>query len=296
MKKQAILIMYHKDYYVLENLLKQIDLKYFDIYIHIDKKVSNKDFNLIKKEFNNDNIYYIKRHNVKWSTYSQIECELNLFKESNKKKYQYYHLMSGNDLLIKNSKEIYDFFAMHKEEFVGYIPSDEISNEIYDRIRYYHFLNGNRRHNNSFIRYLSNKIYYNSLRIQKKLGINRIKKLKIEIKKGANWVSITNSLVEYILNNRKEIKKIFKYSNCADELFIQTILYNSPYKNNIYNEFNDEHKNIYRLIDWNRGEPYIFKESDFKEIVNSQCFFARKFSSEIDANIINKIYNKWSRR
>ena len=51
----------------------------------------------------------------------------------------------------------------------------------------------------------------------------------------------------------------------------------------------DEHKNIKRHIDWNRGEPYTFKNEDYNELKNSECFFARKFSSKIDKKIIDNL-------
>lgn len=291
MNKQAILIMYHNDYYVLEKLLKQIDSSYFDIYLHVDKKVKNFDFEYTKRILKNSNIYFIKRMNVKWSTYSQIKCELRLLKEAVKNNYTYYHLISGNDLLIKNNKIIYDYFnKSNKYEYVAFQNINNITDEQLKRIKYYHILNGNRRHNNKFIKEISNKIYYRLLYIQEKIHLDRLKNNKLEFRKGANWFSITTSFANYILSKEKDIKKVFRYSNCADELFMQTIIYNSKYKNNIFNKYNDEHKNIYRLIDWNRGEPYTYMVDDYNELVNSNCFFARKFSSIKDKEIIDKIY------
>ena len=125
--------------------------------------------------------------------------------------------------------------------------------------------------------------------IQKHLKINRLKNNKLTFRKGANWFSITNDLVEYVLSNEKFINKIFKYSNCADELFLQTLVFNSKFKNKVYNKYNDEHKNIKRHIDWVRGEPYVFQYDDLNELKNSDCFFARKFSSKVDKKIIDNI-------
>lgn len=293
MNKQAFLIMYHTDYYILERLLKQIDNKKFDIYLHIDKKVKDFDFEYTKRIVKKSNLYFVKRLDVKWSTYSQIKCELNLFKEAVKRNYKYYHLISGNDLLLKDSDDIYNFFNRCKnEEFVGYTDFNNDSVESLERIKYYHILNKNRRHKNKLIRVFSTKVYYKLVSYQKRLGINRLKKCDLEIRKGANWVSITNELVKYILSCEDEIKRIFKYSNCADELVIQTLVYNSRFKDNVYNEYNDEHKNIKRYIDWNRGEPYTFTINDYDELVNSDCFFARKFSSEVDRDIIDKLMRK----
>ena len=59
MNKQAFLIMYHNDYYILERLLKQIDSENFDIYLHVDKKVKNFDFEYTKKILKKSKIYFI---------------------------------------------------------------------------------------------------------------------------------------------------------------------------------------------------------------------------------------------
>ena len=291
MNKQAILIMYHNDYYILEKLLKQIDNDHFDIYLHIDKKVKGFDFKYTKNLLNKSNIYFVKRLNVKWSSFSQIKCELNLLKEATKKNYSYYHLISGVDMLLKESDEIYNFFENNKgKEFVAYTNIDNISEEEISRIKYYHILNQNRRDKNKIVRLLSNKIYYRLLTIQKKLKVDRLKNNNLEIRKGANWFSITNELAKYVLSKEKEINKTYKYSNCADELFLQTITYNSSFKDNLYNKNQDEHQDIKRYIDWNRGEPYTFTINEYDELMNNNCFFARKFSSTKDKDIIDKIY------
>lgn len=297
MEKQAILIMYHDDYYILEKLLKQIDNECFDIYLHVDKKVKKFDFEYTKNLLKNSNIYFVKRLNVKWSAFSQIECELHLLKEANKKNYTYYHLLSGNDLLLKNSDIIYDFFQNNKGyEFVAYSNIAKITEEQLSRIKYYHILNCNRRHKNKIIQAISNKIYYRLLTIQRKLKINRLRNNKLEVRKGANWFSITNDLAKYVLSKKDDIYNLYKYSNCADELFLQTITYNSNFRNKIYNKYNDEHKNIFRHIDWNRGEPYVFNINDYDELITSECFFARKFSSQHDTKIIDKIYQHTNKK
>lgn len=51
-------------------------------------------------------------------------------------------------------------------------------------------------------------------------------------------------------------KKLCNHSLCADEIFLQTIAMMSPYKNNIVND-------SLRYVDWNRGNPYTFRNEDF---------------------------------
>ena len=70
---------------------------------------------------------------------------------------------------------------------------------------------------------------------------------------------------------------------CADEVYKQTIIWNSKYKENISE---DE----IRLIDWERGKPYTFKMEDYNELAGSKMLFARKFDENVDNDIIEKIW------
>ena len=293
MKKHAYLIMAHNDFFILEKLIELIDAPYNDIYLHIDKKVGNVDFSKFEKIVKHSKIYFTKRMNVKWSGYSQIACEFLLLKTAVKNNYSYYHLLSGVDLLIKPPKTIYDFFEKNQgKEFVAFQSFESISEEAIGRVKYYHLLNGYRRHKNKIVRVFSNIFYKNVLKIEKKLKINRIKKSKLEYRKGANWFSITDKLAKYVLTKEKEIQKTFNHTNCADEVFLQTIVYNSKFKDKVYRNFKDEHCDSLRHIDWNRGGPYTFRKEDYQELISSNNFFARKFSTKVDQEIIEMIYNK----
>ena len=45
-----------------------------------------------------------------------------------------------------------------------------------------------------------------------------------------------------------------------------------------------------RYIDWKRGEPYVFKMDDYESLVDSPFLFARKFSLDVDCQIVQEIY------
>lgn len=288
MDKQAILIMYHDDYNLLTKLLKLLDNKNIDIYLHVDKKVLDFPFSKIKKLVKESKIYFSKRLDVRWGTYKQIECEIELLKLATKKKYKYYHLISGVDLPIKPIQEIYDFFNSKDCEFVGFSNLDGILDSDFSRIKYYHLFNNNFRSKNRVKRKICSILYHVLLEIQKILKINRLKNKDIMIRKGCNWFSITDDLARYVLTQEKMVKKVFNHSHCADELFLQTLVYNSKFKNNIYKISNNDCESVMRLIDWKRGFPYTFKGEDFDLIKNSRMIFARKFSSE-NIEIVEKI-------
>ena len=114
----------------------------------------------------------------------------------------------------------------------------------------------------------------------------------IVLGKGANWFTITDKLANYVLSYEKEIRKMYKYTLTADEMFLQTLVLNSEFKEKLYNQkFNDDYSSILYCIDWKRGNPYVYKEEDFNELMNSKMLFARKFDINIDKNIILKIKN-----
>jgi len=292
MNKHAYLIMAHNEIYILKKLLMLIDNKHNDIYLHIDSKAKDFDIESLKNVVKKSDLYFVERQNVDWTAHSQILCELSLLKEAtSKNKYSYYHLLSGVDLLIKDSEEIYNYFEKNKEvEKIAFGNLEGIGQEELERIKYYHLLNKNYRHKNRIIRKFSTIIHHLGISVQKKLKVNRLKKVDMEIRKGANWFSITDDLARYVLDKSKDVIKIFKHSCCADELFLQTIVYNSEFRNKINNESTDEHLMAKRCIDWKRGFPYTYTIEDFDELMNSDALFARKFSTKVDKEIIDKIY------
>lgn len=135
-----------------------------------------------------------------------------------------------------------------------------------------------------------------SLVLQIIFQVNRVKNLDWKIKYGSNWVSITDSLVAVILENKEKITKVFSRTNCADELFIQTIAFNCGFKEKIYQPDLNQTANL-RYIDWNRGNngnPYTSKFCDKNLLIPSDSkenknLFARKFSESIDKSIINEV-------
>ena len=86
----------------------------------------------------------------------------------------------------------------------------------------------------------------------------------------------------YFLSRERDVERWFKYGIGVDELFVQTIAMQSPYKNKIENDNK-------RFIDWHRGQPYTWKSENYEEIINSKKLFARKFSIDEDPKIIEMI-------
>lgn len=282
MKKHAYLIIAHNNFYILERLLKLIDDDRNDIYIHIDKKVKNFDFKYFNNICKKSTVKFINRIKVYWGGYSQVQCELNLLKAAIKNNYEYYHLLSGVDLPIKDQDYIHNFFEENKgREFVRFMKNGW----DYNRVSKIHFFNDYCKINNQFkyfIYLISNKLLGKYIN---KNGYDYTKKFsKFIFMKGDQWFSITNECAHYICSNEKNIKNMFKYTSCPDEHFIQTLLYNSKFKDQLSND------TCLREIDWNRGKPYVYRIKDYELLQNSKNLFARKFDNNVDRGIIDKIY------
>ncbi len=298
MNKHAYLIIAHNNFEILEKTLKILDDEKNDFYIHIDRKVMNFNFEKFKTIIKKSKIIFTERINVKWGHSSQIDCELLLLKSAVKNNYSYYHLLSGVDMPIKSKEIIYNFF----EKNLGkeFIHTSIINNKskLDRRYYYYHLFPHYSRSPYKYVIGIIEKIF---LKIQKILKVNRVKNKNIEFFYGANWFSITNNLVKYILSKEKWIQNTFKYTFCCDEIFLQTLVGNSYFANNLKikceEQMKSEHLSNYilstgRYIDWKRGKPYTFKKEDFNDLINSEALFARKFDLNMDKDIVEMIFKR----
>lgn len=263
-----------------------------DIYVHMDLK--NKQFdeddcrNLIKKS----GIYFTKRTSVTWGGYSQINSELILLETATAhRKYNYYHLLSGQDLPIKSNNEIMNFFKKHQgAEFVAF---DKETFDCDDRVRYFYPLQEMvGRNRKSLLGRISSAMTL----FQKIAHLKR--NAEIQFQKGPNWFSITDDLARYVIKRKEWINKVFHDSICCDEIFLQTMVINSMFADRIYQYAGTENTEeaAMRLVDWERGGPYVFKNEDYSELLNSNMIFARKFDCQTDNNIVNKLYAKERQR
>ena len=281
----AFLIIAHNEFDILEKVIKLLDDNENHLYIHIDKKVKDFNFDKFSSIAKKSKIFFTNRINVSWGGYSLVQCELLLLKEAIVHNYEYYHLISGVDLPLKTNEEIHDFFNKNKwKELISY-EKNASDTEIESRIKYYYLLQ-DKFGRSSKLAYI---IQACCIRIQKILNVNRIKNIKYTLKKGTQWFSITNNLAHYIVEKENEIYNLFRFGCCVDELFLHTMVYNSNFRDKVAGD-------SLRYVDWIRGGPYTFTEEDFDDITSSDKIFARKFSKKVDYDIVLKIEDYLNRK
>lgn len=286
MANHAYLIMAYNNPNQLTKLLKLLDDTRNDIYLHIDSKSSISPEN-VSKCVKSSNVYCVRRIPVYWADYSQVEAEYILLKSAlnSEKTYSYYHLLSGMDLPIKTQDEIHAFFDNSNKEFLGIVPQE--SEYTRSHIKYdYSFLKSP-KYRSSIIRKLYGKI---SVKLQKLTGVDKsYNPNNWDLVDGWTWFSITNSFAKYVVEHEELIKKMFYNAKAPDEMFLQTLAFNSEFKDKIHDPHNLTNGSM-RYIDWKRGTPYVFRKDDFNSLIESSSLFARKFDERIDSGIIDMIY------
>ena len=279
--KHAFLIMAHKNYKQLSTLIKLLDNPRVDIYLHVDKR--SPKYTPPRTKYSQ--LLQIPNMRTNWGGFSLVECELCLLEKALASgTYSFIHLLSGQDLPIKPLNEILAFFDDHEQFNFIFYNKPEGSTGNYHRVRYYHPFQDIKPRRRS-IWSVSQRIIVD---IQKCIGIDRTKKYEGTFKSGSQWWSIKPDLAEFILSERDQIYRLFRYTMC-DEMFVQTLVFNSDYYNTLYikEEF-DQHANQ-RMIVFQNGAPHIWTMRDFEKVKNSDLLFARKFDEKVDADIINAI-------
>lgn len=290
MKKHAILIMAHNQFKILEKLVQQLDHARNDIYIHIDKHAGKFDMNRITSLCQNASVFFIPRMRVYWGDSTMVECELMLMEAAltSGEDYAYLHLLSGVDLQIKNSSDIFAFFDAHPEQ--QFIALRNPISGISGMNRYYYFMRLR-----AYNKYIARILDMISAFIQKKQKVDRLQNSSYRICKCQQWFSITKPCAEYIISQRNFIEEFVRYTCCSDEMAIGTVIANSPFWEQVYQPYRSTYGHM-RLIDRDRCEkasPHTFTIEDWDIIKTSPCFWARKFSLKKDSEVIDKIVSTW---
>jgi len=268
--KHACLILAHTDFEMLQRLVSEIDDPRNDIYIHYDGKVES----LPAITATRSSLHILEdRIDVRWGDVSVVEAELALFDAALANgPYSYYHLLSGADLPLKSQDHIHKFFEDNAgRQFIGYTFTS-LAPEVVRKVMRWHLFPKEFR-DAPFMKRLLRAAF---IRFQELFGIRRNR--GIAFKKGSQWVSVTREMAELFVSNREWVMKTFTHTFCSDEIVMQTLCWNSPLRDTIYNT-KDDGRGCMRAISWENGVMKTWSEEDLDSLRKSDFLFARKFVS-----------------
>ncbi len=277
--------MAHNNFKVVSSLLEQLDAPEFDVFIHVNAKVKNYPEAEWREKVRHAGLYFVPRVKVGYCDYSMVRAVVSLFRMATSHgPYDYYHLISGADLLIKKREDFLEFFSKNNgAEFVGF-SSD------YDKSRYLyrHWFTALGRQPSHFWSVCFIRLRKLLIELQKRLGLKKEVRGFQTIKKGTDWYSITDSAAHFLLKSEELFRKDFFRAYCPTEFFPHTVLYNSSFRNHLHLlEKGNENLSCLREIDWERGSPYIYDMCDRELLLASKGMFARKFDENKDMEIVD---------
>ena len=208
-RTHAFLILAHCNPEFLARLINSLVSPNHYFFVHIDKK-SKDDFTCLTKIPNC--VLIKKRVSCNWGGFSLVKATLNLLKEAKAtSNFSYYHLLSGTD---------YQDGSRFEWRLKLFTFND--------------FINRRGRWKN---------ILWHTDDIQKRLlpYITIRKPLKEKFYYGSQWFSLSNEIVEYILNFCKQNKwfiRRFYLTFVPDESFFHMIIMNGPLANQIVHTMN----------------------------------------------------------
>lgn len=259
------------------------------ILIHVDAKSDIQEFSIVKKKKNI--IFLSDRKNITWGSVSQIKATLLLMEKALEMDFDYFFLLSGDDIPVRTNNSLDEFLYRYKNfNFVDFQSNGKKYIDPNIRVMYKYpkiFFDKKR----SIFNMLS-KIFFKltkNLLFNNKYYLENKKKLPT-LYKGSNWFGITYEMVIYIKNylycNPFYIK-VFEHSLCGDEVFFHSIIKTNLSPCLFFSEcaFNCS----LQYVDWETGPHYprILDKSDIENIKKSRMFFARKFNNNEDISLLS---------
>ena len=289
--RHAWLILTHGNFAILEKQLRFLDSENADFFIHVDAKADfdEERFSAVTER---SRVTFVPRHRISWGHFAIAEAELELLRAAAPGRYDYYHLLSGVDVPVKSRAYIEEYFTRAPgTNYVNFL-APEISRADLYRVMFYYPMQRYNIRKPAVRRALRNF----SAAVQLGFGVDRTRRLPdgFAFQKGAQWFSITHALAAYLLEKESEIRGIFSDTYCPDEMFVQTEIINSPFRDTLpENAFCNDYASCLRYVDWERGNPYTFTDADLAELLSTPetALFARKFDYRSAPAVVDALFD-----
>lgn len=122
----------------------------------------------------------------------------------------------------------------------------------------------------------------NQIRLLTNIGFDKNK-----ISKKYNFVPDAEANLKAVKVEGLPERYVVFYGRIGEEKGIRILM---KIWDNLYSYIIDDYHANMRDIDWKRGRPYTWRNTDFDELMASDYLFARKFDEQIDDQIVHKIY------
>lgn len=287
----AYIVLAHNNPRHLRRLLTSLASLDSSCFVHIDKKST-----IDLRKLSSDTVYFLhNRIEVHWGDFSIVEATLALIERAlrDPRRFDRITLLSGSDYPIRSVQYIECFFKRHHSaEFIDVVPMpSEVHNKPLHRLTRFR-----PRASENPIKTIVRKSLQNIGLIPRERDYKRALG-GLAPYAGSQWWSLTRDACEYVerfISVNPNVVNFFRNTLIPDEMFFQTIVANSPFKENVRSNLT--------FADWSAGGPSpallsnrhvelfasITKSGPGNGLGDDEILFARKFSDE-NQDVVNAI-------
>jgi hypothetical protein len=278
---------------LLVRLVRRLEAPGHTTFIHVDAKTGDAMYRAMADPLRDrPGVYFLPRHACHWGDFGHVRATLKGLRAlvSSGRPFDYVVLLTGQDYPIKSNAEIEAVLAEAAGQvFMDWmpVPNDVWSDGGSDRFENWHFRVGRRRFafpGAPFRNPRLNALWTLPARL---LRLRRSFPAGVQPFGGSSYWMMPADCARYVdeyVRANPEFVRFFEHVLVPDEMFFQTIVLNSPFRDRLAPD-------DLRYIDWREDldHPRILTMAEFDALMRSPKLFARKFDPEVDAAVLDRI-------
>lgn len=272
--RQVILIHAHKDLAQLNALVEALVDDEFLIYVNVDAK-SAIDIDALHPA-----VHLVRRRiDIVWGDFSQVQATLNSMRQvvAEVRAFDKLVFISAQDFpLLPNRRLKQALAALAGRELLDCVQVGPQGWQCAERYQYFH------RGADGPLALLACRAANRAMRLA---GLARGMVHGWQPWGGSSWWSLSRACVKAIVVQVRDdpaIVRFFRSVACPDELFFQTLVMNSPFRDQVLPD-------NFRYLQWEQAgarNPKVLDESDFDTISASRAHFCRKLDPGASAALL----------
>lgn len=296
------LILAHKNPLQLSRMIERLDDGASKFFIHLDAKTPIEPFAACLE---GAHIRFIEpRERCVWGDFSIVRATIHLMEAASKEQ-GVFILMSGQDYPIQSQGYINDFLESNKEfDFIEIEPLEEKwkPKMVKDKLEHYHILHSEERgHSNCYAPFRHCSVFQ-KLRTLMHLLKGRLSRKNFRLLcslpkrvapferqyAGSQFWAFSErtfyAVLHYICEHKAALEGYYKYTSSPDEIYFHSVLMDLVAKDSTI-----KLKDPITYVNYFRKNN-VFITEDFDKITSAKGkLFARKFDTDIDIEILNKL-------
>ena len=296
------LILAHKNPLQLGRMIERLDDGASKFFIHLDAKTPIEPFAACLE---GAHIRFIdKRERCVWGDFSIVQATIRLMEAASEEQ-GVFILMSGQDYPIQSQGYINDFLESNKGfDFIEIEPLEEKwkPKMVKDKLEHYHILHSEERGNSNCYAPFAHCSVFQKLRtlmhlLKGRLSVKNFRLLCSLPKRvapferqyaGSQFWAFSErtfyAVLNYIREHKAALEEYYKYTSSPDEIYFHSVLMNLVAKDSTI-----KLKEQITYVNYFRKNN-VFITEDFDKLTSEKGkLFARKFDTDIDIEILNKL-------